>query len=197
MGIRSLKSSSIATGIKRSKFWDQSASLYIPEGSLYSLASFTVPSGGIASVTLPVPSGYRHLEIRGISKTTEGTAYDNQTLIRFNGDTAANYATHQIYGSTGSYTLGGNGGTAISTYQTPESGQSAFNGFIYNIQNYAATTKTKALTGLIGFDANGGASSQAYTTGSWNSTQPITSITFLPVTGSWAQNSRFSLYGIK
>lgn len=174
-----------------------SGHLFSPQGSMDTLASFTVPAGGVADVTLVVPPGYRHLEISGISKTTAGTTYDNQTLIRFNNDTAANYATHQIYGSTASYTLGGNGGTAISTYQTPESGQSAFNGFIYNILDYNSSSKTKALTGLIGFDANGGASSQAYTTGSWNSTQPITSITFLPVTGSWAQYSRFSLYGIK
>jgi hypothetical protein len=62
-----------------------------------SIATVTVGSGGSSDVTFSsIPSTYKHLQIRGIYRYT--TALDILGM-QLNGDTAANYSSHKVFGS--------------------------------------------------------------------------------------------------
>ena len=98
MAIRKLSNSSIITGTKSSKFWDQET---FP-GYFESIATI---NGTGASGTLTfssIPSTYAHLQIRGILRSDgagTGGVFPN---MRFNNDTSSNYSRHNMgaYGST-------------------------------------------------------------------------------------------------
>ena len=72
-------------------------------GAWDSIYTTTVGAGGASSVTFnTIPSTYKHLQIRLISKSTN-SAYgggDGDWLgMRFNGDSGNNYARHYIQGN--------------------------------------------------------------------------------------------------
>jgi hypothetical protein len=135
---------------------------------------------------------YKHLQIRMVSKlTTTSTATD--LLMRFNGVTTSSYAGHRLMG---------NGSSASSSSRT--SSDSAFIGFVDGDQFTAGVidildvygTKNKTVRGFIG--AHGFADEVMLTSGLYNSTEAITSMTFLlPNERFYASGSRFSLYGIR
>ena len=71
---------------------------------------------------------------------------------------------------------------------------SAFGGGVVDILDPYSTTKNKTIRGLGGLAAT----NIALRSGSWASTDSVTSITCLPFSGgNWVAGSRFSLYGIK
>ena len=192
MGIRSLKSSSIATGIKRSKFWDQAATTFVPEGSAYEIASFVVPSGGLAQVTFAVPSDYRHLRLEGALLTNGAT---NPTW-RVNGDTtSANYRGHHMWGTGVSTAANDQSGAVYWNYNPSTSYPSAF---VMDWNDYNSNTKFKTMRTLAGSSTNGGTEEIAMWSGMYMSTDPITSITLDSYNGtSFSQHSKFTLIGYK
>ena len=164
--------------------------------SYESISTVTVGSGGVASVTFSsIPSGYTHLQIRGIGRSA-GTS--NGLWIQLNGDTTnTNYNSHYLYGS------GSGVGTSTSAIPFinywPESGNAAGPGMVViDILDYRSTNKTKTVKSLGGFDVNG--TGYAWI-GSvlWNVTPvAITSVTLLMASSNtMAQDSSFALYGIK
>ena len=173
---------------------------HLNTSSYESIQTVTVGSGGQASATFSsIPSTYKHLQIRGISRDNAGTTFDNQTSMRFNGDTGSNYSYHMLYGNgSGAGTLQGSSAGAIYTYMTPEGSTTGiYNGFIIDILDYANTSKNKVSRNLIGFDQNGNSASIGLCSGAWYSTSAITSITLAPTSSVWAQYSSFALYGVK
>jgi len=163
-------------------------------GSYDSLATVTVPSGGVTSVTFAgIPSGYKHLQIRG---TTAGSI-NSFADITFNSDTGNNYAFHDIYGD------GASAGAEAATTRAniPLSAlpivTSVFNAFVADILDYTSTNKNKTLRALSGRDTNGGGAMYLIS-GLWYATPTaITSITITARSGNIAQYSSFALYGIK
>jgi hypothetical protein len=74
---------------------------------------------------------------------------------------------------------------------------SIFNALIIDILDYTSNTKAKILRGLGGFDTNGGGF-LSMNSGLWFKTpEAVTTIRFTPDTGTYAEYSQFSLYGIK
>jgi len=196
MGVRRLSTASISTGVKSSKFWDQSS--VIITNSYESIQTVTVGAGGSSSISFTsIPSTYKHLQIRAFCKST--TTGSNVTSIygQFNSDTSSNYARHFINGSGSA--AGANGsasqtsmffGTGIET--TPN----VFAANIIDILDYANTNKYKTTRSSSGVDANGSGFVQ-FMSGLWINTAAITSITILPNADNFAQYSHFALYGIK
>jgi hypothetical protein len=189
MGIRSLRTASISTGVKRSKVWDQSAAILTSD--FESIATTTVGSGGTSTITFSsIPSTYKHLQIRATLFTTAGGVN-----IQYNGDTGANYTYHQVYG-VGSGSVLSNAGTS----QT--SGYIAYNnaagGYptvaIADILDYQNTNKYKTHRSFAGADVNGSGGAVTYFSGLWLNTAAISSINII---GTFAQYSSFALYGIK
>ena len=124
---------------------------------------------------------------------------DRGTLIQFNGDTAANYAWHRLFGNGSTVTADGasnqNYGLAAptgapSTANTP-------GGTVIDILDYADTNKFKTVRSLSGTDANGNGY-VFFQSSLWRSTSALTSITLTAGNSSkYNQYSHFALYGIK
>lgn len=154
-------------------------------------------SSGIITFS-SIPSTYKHLQIRGIARTTEAVT-SNLQYMQLNGDTAVNYSSHHLIGngataSAAAYTaVGFMYGTEISANSALAN---TYNNFIIDILDYADTNKYKTLRTLGGMDLNGSGSIRL-TSGSWRNTAAVTSFTILTAAGNFTSASQFALYGIK
>lgn len=185
-----------------------SGHLWAPAGAYDSLATVTVPSGGASYIEFAgIPTGYKHLQIRAITRATSSAggstvAYGASGQMTFNGDTAANYAAHYIEGN-GSVASANN----IPNYNyilvsdlggpwaTSTSGM--FSGTVIDILDYASTTKNKTIRVIGGQDRNGYGRS-LFQSGLWFKTpEAITSIKIGTDGTAYAEYSQFALYGIK
>lgn len=197
MGIRSLSTASIATGQKRSKFWDQSATLP-PVGDYESIA--TVTTAGTFTFS-SIPSTYKHLEIRAVGKSSNGTYQSIYWTMRLNGDsTSGKYNCHSLYGNGGGSVAAMGNGTytdqmIIGEIAASGSGMASqtVSPFIVNIADYASTSKTKIIRSFVGFDGSG-VGTMRLASGMWNDTSAISSIT---IYGSDTGVLHAALYGIK
>ena len=178
---------------------------WAPEGAYDSLATVTVPSGGLASVTFAgIPSGYKHLELRIFAKTDRATFGEDLIWGRFNGDTGANYTYHYLNGDGSTATAGGATSSSSGFYagESTASGTTGFGATILTILDYANTSKNKTTRTLTGIDFNGTVAGYGgqitLTSGLWQSTYAITSINLRPNAGTqYIQHSQFALYGVK
>ena len=173
-----------------------SGRLWEPAGAYDALATVTVPSGGVASVTFAgIPTGYKHLQIRAI---TGGTSTPTQIDLTLNGDTAANYAWHQVAGN-GSTAFADNSinrNNIVGFAAVGASFTNIFAGSIMDILDYSSIVKFKTTRTLTGYDLNG-SGVVSLDSGLWRSTSAITSITFTPRSNLISQYSTFSLFGVK
>lgn len=198
MGIRSLKTASISTGVKRSKVWDQSS--FVSNNSYESIATQTVGAGGASSITFSsIPSTYKHLQIRWMAQHT-GAVTDTSMAVQLNADSGSNYTQHRMYAT-------GGGGAAISATSTtfmrsdrinsPASASSIFGVGVIDLLDYTSTNKNKTIRSFGGTDSNG-SGFISFGSGLWLSTASVNSITLFGAdAGNLAQNSHFALYGIK
>ena len=173
-----------------------------PEGAYDALATVTVPSGGAASIEFAgIPTGYKHLQVRCMTRNTStGYLSTGSLYVQFNGDTSNNYSFHILYGNGTSATAYGQSSSGNNLiYVSGSTGSGSSNTDIYgvaviDILDYSSTSKTKVLRALSGQDTNG-AGRIDLNSGCWYSTSPITSIQF--VSGTYAEDSQFALYGVK
>ena len=172
-----------------------------PYGAYDSLATVTVPSGGVASVTFAgIPSGYKHLQIRGIARTNRASSTSDSGAFRFNGDTATNYTYHAVIGN-GSSAITSAADTydrgLIDRFAASTATASVFGTVVMDILDYQNTSKFKTVRMLGGYDNNGDGQA-VLSSGLWRSTSAITSILLYPNVGtSWDQYSQFALFGVK
>jgi hypothetical protein len=166
-------------------------------GAYESIASAT-GTGSSGTITFSsIPSTYTSLQIRGTCRTTGAT----QATIRFNGDTGANYASHQLYGDGTSAAAGGiSGVTSISNggilaYET-SAAANLVGVFVLDVHDYASTTRNKTTRIFSGRDENT-AGFLRLGSGLWTSTAAVTSVTILISSGNFTNQTTFSLYGIK
>ena len=168
--------------------------------SYESIATTTVGGGGSSTITFSsIPATFTHLQIRAISKTNRTSDSVDSLKIQFNGDTATNYAYHELIG---------NGANALADSVTSNAyaaiartagnaNTSFFGGFTCDILDYKNTNKYKTVRTLSGVDLNG-SGAVFFNSGLWQSTSAITSILIAPETGTLLnQYSSFALYGIK
>ena len=180
-----------------------SANLWQPEGAYDSLATVTVPSGGLASVTFAgIPTGYKHLQLRTLIRTSRAATGDYFNM-NFNSDSGSNYAGHYLYGN-GTSALAGSNGTSITTaYLIGGAGANAsastFGASIVDFLDYSATNKNKTMRSLFGVQNNGtGDENINIYSALWMNTSAINTITITSGTGSTIQQySSFALYGVK
>lgn len=172
-----------------------------PVGAYDSIATVTVGSGGVSSIDFTsIPSTYKHLQIRQISRST-GTA--PRFALAFNADTTyTNYINHNLYGD------GSSAGASVNNSSTSsrETGMvttssalaNTFAASVVDILDYANTSKYKTTRTLTGYDLNG-SGLMVMTSLLWMSTSAITQISITPYegTGNFAQYSQFALYGVK
>jgi hypothetical protein len=170
--------------------------------SFYNIATQTV-SVATASITFSsIPSTYKSLQIRSISKDTDAT-YNGFTsaLIRFNGVTNnSNYAFHRLNTASGSVVAYGAASSQIEiSTMDASSGTGMTNiyaGSIIDIIDYASTSKNKTVRYIGGFDNNSTGGGISLVSGLFMSTSAISSITIASNDIAWAIGSTFALYGI-
>lgn len=162
-----------------------------------SIATATVGAGGVGSITFSnIPQYYQHLQIRGISRSTVSQS-GSLIFIVFNNDVGANYSFHLLNADGASvFGTGAANQTAINFRDTTAASNTAnsFGASVFDILDYANTSKTKTVKSVAGYD-NNGSGFLGLGSGAWNSVTPITSIT-INLYASIAQNSQFALYGI-
>jgi hypothetical protein len=174
-----------------------------PDGAYDSLATVTVPSGGLASITFAaIPNTYKHLQIRGIARASAADTSDHNIVAAFNSDTTfTNYRTHVLDGDGATATAGSaqvsgfyaSAGLTLGNNSTA----SAFSASVIDILDYANTSKNTTVRVLNGFDRNG-AGYVRFASSLWLNTAAITSIDIsLRTGGNFVQYSQFALYGVK
>lgn len=159
--------------------------------------------GNAASVTfsnLSRYSDYQHLQIRIAARSTNASNEDFH-YIQFNGDTGANYRHHYLVG-TGSSVLSGDATSTypngILDYFAMTASTSVANAFGVSIIDILdpfdsfKNTTTRTISGFAGSYNRIGVQS-----GVWLNTSAVTQVTLDAVFASYAQSSRFSLYGLK
>jgi hypothetical protein len=170
--------------------------------SYESIATVTVGSGGSASIAFTsIPSTYKHLQIRALSRTNRADTNDFLTL-RFNSDSGSNYAYHSLYGN-GSTANANDTGTSTGTPWSAvtagnSAGASMFGAQIWDVLDYQNTNKYKTVRALTGTDQNGTTGRIYFMSNLWQSTSAVNAITITSTYGTALQEySKFALYGIK
>jgi hypothetical protein len=179
-----------------------SGHLWAPEGAYDALATITVPSGGVSSISfVGIPNGYKHLQLRYLAKTSRA-ALNDYAKLEINGDTTtSNYRSHSVNGG-GSAIYAENHANVIELGGFPgNTNASIFGAGIMDFLDYSSVTKYKTIRSLEGYDQNSASTGAAWLgldSGLWMSTSAITSIKITPGTGpNFVQYSQFSLYGVK
>lgn len=158
-----------------------------------------------ASVTFSgIPQEYKHLQLRCIARGNySGGNFNDNFLVRFNGDTGTNYTRHAIAVNGGSLSSWGVANTSYAYIgaipNTNTTLSSVFGGSIVDILDYSNGSKNKTVRTLNGFDTNGQANERlCLESGVWRSTAAVTSILLTTDNGaSMIANSKFALYGIR
>jgi hypothetical protein len=168
-----------------------SGNLWKPGTDFDSIATTTVGSGGVGTITFSsIPGTYRHLQIRMMARfNSVGNAQ-----MQFNGDTGTNYSYHAIYGNGGTINL--SQGPSINQFYIGGSNNPGTSTvMVTDIFDYTNTNKYKAQRTFVGNDSNNSVGDIGQRTGAWLNTNAITSITIYGVT--FQQYSSFALYGVK
>lgn len=166
-------------------------------GDFQSIATTVVDATADLTITFSsIPSTYKHLQIRAIALSSS----DSQpVLLRFNSDSGANYSYYYLAGQ-GSVVASGGGTstTSILTAGNYARGLNASNpwSFVIDILDYADTNKFKTVRALHGADYNGSGEVNL-TSGNWQNTTAISTITMSMASSGFNQYSSFALYGIK
>ena len=198
MGIRSLSSASVATGAKRSKFWDQTTALGL--AGFVALDSYTFPSSSLNTVTFSnIPQSYKHLYI---VYNCRGTINDG-TRMYFNGDfTNGNYYGNGGWGvptSGGQFTFpptSANGIVDLFGLLGMFNSTDHTSGYAY-INDYSRTDKLKSVSGMVTNLTSTNEGSVIYSGGTRTaSTAAISSLTITARTQNFVTGSKIAIFGI-
>lgn len=141
---------------------------------------------------------YKHLMLLGDLRSSSASV-SVDTLLRFNGDTAANYDWMRlVWSSGGTTTQEGYAGTSGSLgFHLGDSARAnRFAGVQIWIPDYVNTTREKSA--IAEASAVNTAALATCNSGRafWRSTAAVTQVTILPSTGNFRAGSRLSLYGV-
>jgi hypothetical protein len=201
MAITSIKTGSSFTNLQKYDSFLAGNTAFNPS-SYESIASVNAV-GGETSVTFSsIPSTYKHLQVRCLSKDSyvSGTAEVTTAIMAINGDnTGANYKYHYLQGD-GTAASAAASGTAVTQIWAGSYGAtSAYAASIIDIHDYASTTKNKTIRSVAGGELNVvNTNSKSFLfSGLWINTAAITSLRFDALVSGFAAGSTFALYGIK
>lgn len=203
MAISRFKTSTLAQGLpKYQDVWDGISAVFDSDYEL--IERVVVGAGGAASIAFSsIPSTYKHLQIRGITRNDRNDNGSQSTTMSFNGDTThTNYRSHLLYG--GGTTANGEtnqlSGYYGATGFTPAANMLAnvFSSQITDILDYKNASKNKTARTFWGVNSNGGSEYVGLSSFLWMNTNAITSISIQSFpSANFVQYSQFALYGIR
>jgi hypothetical protein len=197
---------------------DGSWKLYSKPGGIYARSSNSVvgpfatsaAAGAMTRIQQIVSSGSATETFSGIAGTYEtlvihysgrsdraANNFDN-LLMRFNGDTGANYCDQQVQGANSTVSSFQNlNGTSIIAGEllAASADANASNSGIITIPGYARTVFQKSTHSVYGGFPSTTTGKAVEAIGRWKSTSAITSITLFPL-GNFISGTVFTLYGI-
>lgn len=170
-------------------------------GGAYESIATATGTGSSGTITFSsIPSTYKHLQLRCLTRSSVSASVDYFSVTRFNGDSGNNYAYHYLFGNGSAANAGGASSQNTLAFPTILGNTATANCMtvsILDIHDYASTTKNKTMRSLEGWDANGTGTIYG-NSALWLSTAAINSITIVaPSSGNFLSSSVFSLYGIK
>jgi hypothetical protein len=157
----------------------------------------TVGAGGVASITFNnIPQNFTDLKILISARSTNANTYDNFN-VRFNGSSAG-YNQRLLYG-TG--TAVQNQGTVFTDrgFVCDITASTTFASTFANVELYISgynNGNQKTYTVTSAHENNITAAFLEMTAGTWNSRQPITSLSLFSNGGNLVQHTTATLYGI-
>lgn len=171
--------------------------------SLSSYESIATATGTGSSGTITfssIPSGFKHLQIRGIMRSSD-TATVGTVGIRMNGASGTSYAWHYLTGDGGATGASGVASTAqiVAGQGTAASSSANTMGVLLaDILDYTSTSVNKTLRYLGGNDQNG-SGSVFVGSGVYLATTAVTSLDIILTTAGkfFTTQTTFALYGIK
>jgi hypothetical protein len=157
--------------------------------------AFGTGSSGVISFS-SIPQEYKHLQLRYTAKNSSTATQMNITL---NGITSGVYIRHSLFGN-GSTVASNASSTSQTAIQLVESmanstTANAVNAGVIDLLDYSSTSKNTTLRALYGMADN---LNRVYlSSGLYNQTTAVSSLTLTASANNFAALSRFSLYGIK
>lgn len=198
MSVRKVSTASILSpSYKNSKIWDGES---FP-GYYEAIATAVVDSNEASSITFSnIPQNYKHLQIRGICRSTRSDFADGIAMT-FNSDSTSAYSWHYYRGdgSGPSAGAGTNQSNILVSYDLTSASAPAndFGAFIIDILDYTSSNY-KTSRHFVGNDRNG-SGAVGIASGNWRNSSTISSITLAPYWGAfnWVLYSHFALYGVR
>jgi hypothetical protein len=156
------------------------------------IATTTLGSNAASYTFSSIPGTYTDLKIL---LSARNTAVENAVFVSFNGTTTT-YSGKILFGNGASAASNNPAARTIafSTFSTDTASTFA-NAEIY-IPNYAGSNQ-KSFSSDTAQENNAATSYQIFLAGLWTTTSAITQVTLSGASGSFAQYSSASLYGIK
>lgn len=167
-------------------------------GSMFPIATTTLSTAQGTITFSNIPQTYKHLQIRGIAKSTGAGSQDLQ--VGFNGLTSG-YAFHSAY-SNGS-TATSASGTSLAymklgfNFVVANSVANSFGAIIIDIADYTNTNKLKTFRSMMGVENNGSGTVAHFSGFHSSSSSAITSIEIRPEADNFAASTSFALYGVQ
>jgi hypothetical protein len=177
---------------------------FIPT-SFDSIATYTATGSETSFTFSSIPQTYKYLQVRTMARATGSFAGSDNLRLSFNGDAGTNYNNHTVYGywngsaNAMDYFSNASGLNYIILTNTILGGGITANYFaqgVTDIYDYTNTSKVKVASNYYIGSADSNASTMGRTTGLWNNTAAITSLTVACGT-AMASGSVISLYGIE
>ena len=158
----------------------------MPTNTYTALATVTLGGSDSEIVFSSIPATYRDLILIAAGATSSS---NTQIQMRFNSDSGSNYPYVQMYGEGGGAGSDTNTLTAVRAIMGGTSGAGVA---VFQIMDYSATDKHKT---VLNRENNLGISWTGARASRWANTAAITSISLIPVSGSFASGT-YSLYGV-
>jgi hypothetical protein len=167
--------------------------------SYESIATTTLSSNQTTVTFSSFGTGFKHLQIRILGRSTFAGSSNGSLRIRCNADTGSNYSWHYLLG-TGSTTLASGAASSpsmrLSYFPNNLVASNIFGAGIVDVLDYNSTTKNKTFRCFGGDDQNGAGYVGVYS-GLWQNTAAITQLDITHGDADWLAGSTFALYGIK
>jgi hypothetical protein len=174
-----------------------------PYGAYDSLATVTLSASASSITFAGIPSGYKHLQVRMISRTNLAALGFASLTMKFNGDAGSSYSWHRMWGNGSSANAGATAPDTSMLFAVTSANSNTANEFstaVVDVLDYASVNKNKTIRSLTGGDDNtGGANGYiGLHSGLWMNTSAVSSILIEPGAGqSFLAYSQFALFGVK
>jgi hypothetical protein len=156
------------------------------------LANATVSTPVLSVTFSSVSQSFRDLVVVISGRETASNG-SNNTYLRFNNDSGSNYSMVRMNGDGSAANADTVSGVTVAGWAFIEnSPTSNFTPIIYNINDYSATDKHKAVLGR----GSGASNFVSATASRWANTAAITTVEVRTSTTSFVAGSTISLYGV-